>query len=116
MSACKGQSNTSYPYGATYMAGMCNGDSVAAQVEPTGRNSCRSEWDGRGGNSDVGWIYDMSGNAWEWVAPLSGSPSERWIVGGCFDSSPEDLDCGTMLQVDGNGSSAIGFRCCSRVP
>lgn len=100
MAAC----GTAYPYGSSYQSGTCNDSGVAGETLATGsKTGCKSS---KG-------IFDMSGNAREWVE--SGE-----LMGGSFNSERDELRCTdskkpsdplTYVPTPGDG-----FRCCQDLP
>ncbi len=122
--ACRGQSNTLYPYGADFDPATCNGrafdsdPSTAANDDgalPTDQPAaCVSTWPG-------GDLLNMSGNVKEWTATdFSGSdPTGYEIKGGAFDTPSLDiygvgLSCDYDLPAPTSTFrlSSLGFRCC----
>ncbi len=92
--ACRGEGDSSYPYGDTFRRGRCNVDSgsivVAGQFP-----GCRSA---------VG-AFDMSGNVAEWV--------EDGQIRGGSASDKSDGRCSRKQHPSGEqGFSDVGFRCC----
>ena len=100
--ACFGPIQTSYPYGETYDASLCNTES--GQTEPVGIFSdCRS---------DAG-AFDMSGNVAEWVS--TGTGGRKHIMGGAYSSGLDELSCTyDLIQASlSETRDSVGFRCCS---
>jgi formylglycine-generating enzyme required for sulfatase activity len=92
-----------YPYGATYDAAKCNtagDDEEERPLVPTGsKGECKS---GAG-------LYDMSGNAAEWV-------DEGTVHGGSSERDGETATCGRAAKrFKGAGNAFVGFRCCADV-
>ncbi len=136
--ACRGQDDRQFPYGASYQPGSCNigreghpalflhgvvhsgvlADprlhTVTVQgkplLEPAGaRPQCRSQW----GDHQV---YDMVGNLEEWV-----DGPEPVAMGGFYARSAQ-LDAGCDLRNDRHQHQgptyynyATGFRCCDEL-
>jgi hypothetical protein len=128
--ACNGAGNTTFPYGNAYMATACNGfDYTApnpAATVPTGSDSmCVSALDATGDN-----LYDMSGNAKEWVITGAASTSGTGpyeLRGGAYDiasfvdnSVTPAVTRAPGLQCDASTPAptvpvrlpSVGFRCC----
>jgi formylglycine-generating enzyme required for sulfatase activity len=107
--ACSGQAGNTYPYGASYMSGVCN-DDAGGPVVVGSRARCVGGYAG---------LFDMSGNVAEWENACSGdgSGSDTCSVrGGSFASSSvaQQLACGARQLVPRTSTAAnIGFRCCS---
>ena len=93
--ACHGGTNTSYPYGFEFIAGVCN-DALGGSgtAEATGsRQQC---------TSPAG-TFDMSGNMAEWTSHESGATPGTFLMGGhCY----EDILC--QNGIDCTSSAAIG--------
>jgi len=122
--ACKGSSNTTFPYGNTYDATKCNGraydtnsstpvneDNALVTDKPT---TCVSTW-------TAGTILDMSGNLKEWTATAfsGGNPTGYEIKGGAYDTpSINGFGDGLSCTYDLPAPTAtlqlptLGFRCC----
>ena len=109
--ACvNGKQNTAYPYGQTYDAGVCNTESDGA-VPVRSRSGCH------GITPPFDRIFDLSGNAWEYVndlTPTSGS-ADPW--GGAWNSHA-GARCGPTGAFDGYvfDPEPSGFRCCADPP
>lgn len=102
--ACSG--GTAFPYGDTYDPHACNGhgNEVYAPVDGGSLPDCRP---------DVGPIFDMSGNVWEWTDECNG---DRCLLrGGAFIAQEEMLRCDYKndTQTREYSSHTIGFRCCA---
>ncbi len=104
--ACVGLDSTLYPYGNHYDDKKCNAAGTqASQIAPAGIFfNCQSSFG----------IYDLSGNAWEWVTDWSNFEKKRRLLKGGGASAGEIASRCSHL-----GSSAphqttptIGFRCC----
>jgi len=110
--ACSKDGSRLHPYGA-FAAGKCN-DSTAGvtTVAPAPYNA------GACGGG-LGNLYDMSGNAAEWVASCSGynGPNDQcFIMGGSYLSTTSaELSCkASSSSSRGNtGMAHVGFRCCT---
>ncbi len=97
-SACRGGSETTYPYGNTYEKKRC----------PTeGRRASRS---GSFGKCSSGGIYDMVGNVWEWVEDKEAD--YPLMMGGSFRDG-KDANCGLAMPGSLTARTEdVGFRCC----
>jgi hypothetical protein len=112
MKACRGQSNTLYPYGAAFSASACNGYAYSASpaVLPTDQPAtCVSDW------GSAGTIFDMSGNVKEWTSVTTGYE----IRGGAYDTPSisgfsAGLSCDYVLPAPPSALRlpTLGFRCC----
>lgn len=80
-----------FPYGRTYDPARCNTGGRAA-VPGGSKRGCRSRWG----------VYDMSGNASEWV-------EEGTAMGG--DATSDQGHAGCLSR--SAGGALTGFRCCS---
>ena len=114
--ACSSNGQNDYPYGDSYSGTACNGNdaSYGTTVEVASMSNCQSAVSGYQG------VYDMSGNAREWLDccnGLAGTEGSCRTRGGSFES-----DEGQILSCSGYGSNdsgrvvqlpTIGFRCCS---
>jgi formylglycine-generating enzyme required for sulfatase activity len=106
--ACSRDATRTYPYGADYQAGACNGDGVRSGVA-TVRSfaGCVGGWPG---------IFDMSGNVAEWEDSCTKQDGVDMCLtrGGAFNSGLSDLACAaTSREALTSGHSDVGFRCCS---
>jgi formylglycine-generating enzyme required for sulfatase activity len=80
-----------FPYGREYDAERCNTGNT--KPVPSGsQRGCRSRWG----------VYDMSGNAAEWVAGGT-------AMGGDFRAEQGHAGC----MARSSGGATTGFRCCS---
>ena len=116
--ACKTEANAAYPYGNEFQPENCNGN--GAGVEATGaRNGCISGWPDRPGSAGSGQIFDMSGNAAEWVRPPPNDQTQKLVYGGSYLSQgdPAGLSCEGREDRQGQvaGAAHIGFRCCKQL-
>jgi|GEM_PF-714642 len=99
MGACKGLKATAYPYGNAYNKKAC--PSEGAGLSASG--SFKQCTNGFG-------VYDMAGNAWEWVEGKKGD--YPLMFGGSY-SYGEKADCSLSSQGSvGSKSNEVGFRCC----
>ncbi|MBU0553630.1 SUMF1/EgtB/PvdO family nonheme iron enzyme [Myxococcota bacterium] len=107
--ACGGDELEAYPYGEIYASARCNGqehDTDPSTVEdddeilPSGAMAgCARRW----GGEDV---YDLSGNAWEWVA-------DGTLRGGSAGNIADGLTCQFILPTPADAAREnVGFRCC----
>ncbi len=92
--ACRGPQGLRFPYGDRFDPNPCN---VSGPLVPTGiRNVCRSGYG----------VFDMSGNAAEWVAG-------GLLKGGDIDADEFAGRCGSRVRGGQNDGPGIrGFRCC----
>lgn len=129
VTACRGEADTDYPYGAEYRADACNvfraahpahllhGNPSINHLDPrlnlvkhrgrpllerTGqRSECVSKWGGDG-------VHDMVGNLAEWVADESGV-----FLGGFYSRNAKN---GCARKVSSHGPTyfdySLGTRCC----
>ncbi len=114
-SACTLAGTRPHPYGS-FVAGKCN-DQAAGKGElvkvPFAGGTCV------GG---VGQLYDMSGNAREWIDSCTankGASDQCLVFGGSFKASKEaDLSCSGSGSASRNTATLadIGFRCCWDLP
>jgi sulfatase modifying factor 1 len=109
--ACtNGKQNTAFPYGQTYDASVCNTESDGAL--PVGSKSgCH------GLAPPFDRIFDLSGNAWEYVNDLSAATSTAdpwggsWTSQGSAGCTPSGGFNGYVFNPGGSG-----FRCCADAP
>ncbi len=131
--ACRGENQTTFPYGNTYQAGVCNvhrqthpsqllhgnsskhhldprlglaHDNEGTLLRPTGATSrCVSRW----GNDA---IYDMVGNLDEWIDEPSGA-----FLGGFFSRATRK-GCDASIDVHSPAylDYSLGTRCCMDDP
>jgi hypothetical protein len=107
---CTGPGFYTYPYGDSYLAGVCNTDTGALYASRTGSFV--------GCVSQVGGV-DFSGNVWEWSDTPYTTSDTREIYGGGFASTPENSTCTSELNALNGGAlpltearDPLGFRCC----
>jgi len=103
--ACKGNSNSRYPYGSSYNQTKCATDLKSAK-EP-GRSGfkehCRS-WYG---------MYDMSGNLWEWTSTPAQREGLFLVAGGAWNTQNKSSCTETSYSFyPQNEYPFVGFRCC----
>jgi hypothetical protein len=98
--ACRGPNGALYPYGARFDAARCN-------VARNGKPGELRESGARPGCRSAAGIFDMSGNAAEWID----EPAYR---GGSVEGGAAETTCTTQVAStpDGSGPS-VGFRCCA---
>lgn len=106
--ACSGGGQTIYPYGNTYDSNLCAGElkKGAGTVDVASLTQCVGGVNG---------LYDMSGNAWEWIDSCAGITATDPCVthGGDFTSPPAELQCDAGKKYPANAKDAFrGFRCC----
>jgi formylglycine-generating enzyme required for sulfatase activity len=93
-----------FPYGGELQLGRCNDGSEGSGIERTGdRDGCEGGYDG---------LFDMSGNAAEWVDRCS--EGNCFVQGGSYEDTADlDLSC-NVLRSFGPAlvSGEVGFRCC----
>jgi formylglycine-generating enzyme len=129
VTACKGQNATKFPYGNSYVDGVCNvfreshpavvlysdasknhldprlnltADTAGPLLRKTGATArCRSDW---GGDA----VYDMVGNLDEWVDEPTGA-----FQGGFFSrSTREGCDARITVHPPAYSDYSLGVRCC----
>lgn len=104
--ACTANGERRYPYGDDYEPLTCSGESSTAELVPTGSmEGCEGGVEG---------VFDMSGNAFELVAPENAASEYYRLLGGMFLNGNDSLLC-SMFTIaerpqDINGA---GFRCCT---
>ena len=97
--ACKGLKQTSYPYGNAYRKKACSTEGAALSALGS-MPACESSYG----------VYDMTGNAWEWVEDKK--DDYPLMYGGSFTYG-EKADCNLSSQGSvGSKSDEVGFRCC----
>jgi formylglycine-generating enzyme required for sulfatase activity len=107
--ACEGPDSGSgvwpkYPYGVELEPGRCNDGTAGSGIERTGRmEACEGGYDG---------LFDMSGNAAEWVDRCDGGLC--FVQGGSYEDTSElDLSCNVLVSLDPTRvGGEVGFRCC----
>jgi len=106
--ACSHDGARAYPYGTAYDPSACNGGATTGNLVPVGtKPGCVGGYDG---------LFDMSGNASEWVDACKddGTCQHR---GGAFyskDPAAPRLSCSDFGGIGRLESySTVGFRCCA---
>lgn len=132
--ACEGPSHRRYPYGDHYQEGICNDDGklLLADWDKLGRypgpvakeESARLDQSTPSGSreqcvSEEG-VFDLTGNAAEWVARTRKNPTNySHVVKGCFWGKcyrePHEPACAYVNYAHPAGfrSYEMGFRCCA---
>lgn len=111
--ACAGLDQTRrYPYGPDYQAERCWDRSRSLKQDHTGPYLTGSAPDCKNPEG----VYDLSGNAWEWIDEL-GPNNEPAVMfgGGSNNDSKGKLSCdpGKRIgQPSHQRAQALGFRCC----
>jgi len=103
--ACKGNSNSRYPYGNTYNQKRCATDLRTAK-EPNRSGfaqHCRSYFG----------MYDMSGNLWEWTSTPAQRDGLFLVAGGAWNTQNASSCTETKFSFyPQNEYPFVGFRCC----
>ncbi|MCL2260850.1 MAG: formylglycine-generating enzyme family protein [Fibromonadales bacterium] len=103
--ACKGNSNSRYPYGNSYNQKRCATDLRAAK-EPNRSGfseHCRSYFG----------MYDMSGNLWEWTSTPAQRDGLFLVAGGAWNTQNASSCSETKFSFyPQNEYPFVGFRCC----
>lgn len=110
--ACAGETGRAYPYGDEYEPGRCNtaeglGPSEPKALEPTGRRARCVTPEG---------VFDLSGNAYEWMADADSTGMTRALGGGGFSVGGDEAVCvrrSPLWQPPDQELDGIGFRCCA---
>jgi hypothetical protein len=103
--ACKGNSNSRYPYGNAYNQTKCATDlKTAKEPNRSGfKEHCRS-WYG---------MYDMSGNLWEWTSTPAQREGLFLVAGGAWNTQNKSSCTETSYSFyPQNEYPFVGFRCC----
>ena len=114
LAACKGASDSAYPYGATFDPEACNVHSNAVQADrpPSDTQPVASMSSCEGG---LGGLYDMAGNVGEWIDGCKGNYC-KFRGAGYLSNDPVEhfTACGGVCS--GNQktlmSNVVGIRCC----
>jgi formylglycine-generating enzyme len=120
INACTSGVDNAYPYGDTYDGQACNGWNYwtsqdawfsATTVEVGSLSGCQSSVSGYAG------VFDLSGNAYEWIdwcVGIDGQNDFCHLRGGSINDSDYSLRC---LYDTGNyrnhADGKVGVRCCS---
>ncbi len=110
--ACSGEARRAYPYGDEYEPARCNtaeglGPSEPKALEPTGRRARCVTPEG---------VFDLSGNAYEWMADADSTGMTRALGGGGFSVGGDEVVCvrrSPLWQPPDQELDGIGFRCCA---
>ena len=101
--ACRGPDAGAYPYGSSVQTGACNNNPSNALVPVGTMPRCEGAESG---------LFDMSGNAAEWIA--SCVPGACAVRGGSYKFSASDSTCALTLAKDPQTAFPdTGFRCCA---
>ncbi|HEX2958417.1 MAG TPA: PKD domain-containing protein [Chitinispirillaceae bacterium] len=93
-----------YPYGKNYVVDKCNNMGNAFSKNKPAESGYFQECVGSGG------VFDMSGNAAEWVYSDGGKPE---VYGGSWQNGAEQSMCNSKVQLErGKKYFYAGFRCC----
>jgi PKD repeat protein len=93
-----------YPYGKNYVLDKCNNLGNGFSKNKPSESGYFSECVGSAG------VFDMSGNAAEWVSSDGGKPV---AYGGSWQNGAERSMCNSMVQLErGKKYFYVGFRCC----
>jgi len=122
LDACNGAANTVFPYGNGYQAKYCNGYDyvdVPPNTSPIATGAAALCVSDQGGGAK---LYDMSGNAKEWVVttPASGATAATYeLRGGAYDiasfnGTAPGLQCDASVPAPAVAVRlpSVGFRCC----
>lgn len=101
-----------YPYGDTYEPGRCNsaeglGPEEHKALDRTGQ---------RAGCVTPEGVFDLSGNAYEWMADSDATGMTRALGGGNFSVGEDEVVCirrSPLYQPPDQEVDGIGFRCCT---
>ena len=109
--ACvNGRQNTAYPYGQEYDAGVCNTEG-SGPVPVASKGGCH------GIAAPFDRIFDMSGNAWEYVNDLTPTNTSADPWGGAWNGH-SGASCRPSGAFNGYvfDPEPSGFRCCADPP
>jgi PKD repeat protein len=103
--ACRSdEKKWNYPYGKHYTVDKCNNLGNAYSKNKPAESGSFNECVGSAG------VYDMSGNAAEWVLTDGGKPD---VYGGSWQNGEERSMCNSKVQLErGKKYFYVGFRCC----
>ncbi|HVF35427.1 MAG TPA: SUMF1/EgtB/PvdO family nonheme iron enzyme [Candidatus Saccharimonadia bacterium] len=127
--ACRGPSNTTFPYGNTRMPGVCNDarathpaveyfgssdPSVFSQLAHPCLNQLEASLDRAGTNAacvSAEGVHDLMGNLHEWTADPAGTFRGGYYV----DTATNGSGClyATTAHDTGHFDFGTGFRCCA---
>lgn len=104
-----------FSYGTTYDPNRCNGADMGSGAIKPAKSMAKCETAKPG-------IFDMSGNAYEWVDGCSvdaNNPGAQHDTccfrGGSYNSQGDEMRCGTTyISTRDSAWDDVGFRCCSR--
>jgi hypothetical protein len=135
--ACRGASNTTYPYGQTYKKGACNegrprnpvndcfGDGPGVFTYENMNDPCCVKWPdtvAKGGafgecRTPLG-VFDLHGNLHEWVDTVTFSGNGVFRGGFFVDAKINGTGCGyrTSAHRPSYHDYSTGFRCCADPP
>jgi hypothetical protein len=108
--ACTMAGSRVFPYGDEYEAGTCNGADGPGGgnlVDAGSLPGCQGGYPG---------IFDMSGNAFEWLDACDQDSGNCMVVGGSITrSGAGQMSCRSFVaqQRRDNHDSDVGIRCCS---
>jgi formylglycine-generating enzyme required for sulfatase activity len=111
--ACTGDGAGKYPYGEMGVAGMC-----VDQKYPAATPGLRPVKEATQCEGGVPGLFDMSGNAWEWLddcreQSTKGDEDACDTLGGSFSSSVTNTSCREAAPFFRNQVAGdTGFRCC----
>ncbi len=113
LTACSKGGERAFPYGDEYDRNACTGDIA----RDTGSTNVGSRVSCEGG---VGGIFDMSGNAEEWIdacASTDGANDDCAVQGGSWEDGEATLSCIGSARVfkRSYGWRSRGFRCCADI-
>jgi PKD repeat protein len=103
--ACKSdEKKWKYPYGKNYVVDKCNNLGNAFSKNKPAESGYFQNCAGSVG------VFDMSGNAAEWVNSDAGKPE---VYGGSWQDGAERSMCNSKVQLErGKKYFYVGFRCC----
>ncbi len=123
ITACRGASDSTYPYGESFEPHTCNGYAAGREDVVEAGAMIQPEQTENGVFIAAGCVtehgaYDMSGNLWEWNATAYLADARRGLAGGSYASNKVGLRCVTndSHAVPGEVDTTYGFRCCNDFP